>query len=154
VGYGGHSHWHNRSARTSSPVSHARLGHGLPLLVAWPGGLPCPWTEGTVDTVACTRPPGASGRANEVGPEGNSSPAVASSGAGWLGGVLAAGGRACQEPSGQIPPPWAWWENEAPTARVACSSLQASDWRMPTLYLTIWSCFVSSARSFLIRAFT
>jgi hypothetical protein len=27
-------------------------------------------------------------------------------------------------PSGQIPPPWAWWENEAPTARAACSSAQ------------------------------
>jgi hypothetical protein len=22
-------------------------------------------------------------------------------------------------PPGQIPPPWAWWENEAPTARAA-----------------------------------
>jgi hypothetical protein len=22
-------------------------------------------------------------------------------------------------PSGQIPPPWAWWENEAPTTRAA-----------------------------------
>jgi hypothetical protein len=28
-------------------------------------------------------------------------------------------------PSGQIPPPWAWWENEAPTTRAACSSSQA-----------------------------
>ncbi len=25
----------------------------LPLPVAWPGGLPCPWNRGTVDTVAC-----------------------------------------------------------------------------------------------------
>jgi hypothetical protein len=23
-------------------------------------------------------------------------------------------------PSGQIPPPWAWWENEAPIMRAAC----------------------------------
>jgi len=29
-------------------------------------------------------------------------------------------------PSGQIPPPWAWWENEAPTTRAACSSAQAA----------------------------
>src|SRR4029453_12689143 len=35
------------------------------------------------------------------------------------GGALAAGGRACHLPSGQIPPPWAWWENEAPAARAA-----------------------------------
>ena len=35
------------------------------------------------------------------------------------------GGRACQKPSGQIPPPWAWWENEAPAARAARSSSQA-----------------------------
>jgi hypothetical protein len=34
-------------------------------------------------------------------------------------------GRACQH-SGQIPPPWAWWENEAPTARAACGPRQAS----------------------------
>src|SRR5215217_4378888 len=31
----------------------AGLGHGLPLPGAWPGGLPCPWNRGTVDTVAC-----------------------------------------------------------------------------------------------------
>src|SRR6266516_4494412 len=29
-------------------------------------------------------------------------------------------------PSGQIPQPWAWWENEAPAARAACSSSQAA----------------------------
>src|SRR5215211_7406549 len=28
----------------------AGLGHGAPLPVAWPGGLPRPWTGGTVDT--------------------------------------------------------------------------------------------------------
>src|SRR4029450_8343638 len=35
----------------------AGLGHGVPLPVAWPGGLPCPWTRGTVDTVACRETP-------------------------------------------------------------------------------------------------
>jgi hypothetical protein len=25
----------------------------IPLLNAWPGGLLCPWTRGTVDAVAC-----------------------------------------------------------------------------------------------------
>src|SRR5215211_7007691 len=48
------------------------------------------------------------------------------SGAVLVGGALAAGGRVCQLPSGQIPPPWAWWENEAPAARAACSSSQAT----------------------------
>jgi hypothetical protein len=24
-----------------------------PSWIAWPGGLPCPWNRGTVDTVAC-----------------------------------------------------------------------------------------------------
>jgi hypothetical protein len=28
--------------------------------------------------------------------------------------------------AGQIPPPWAWWENEAPATRAACSSAQAA----------------------------
>jgi hypothetical protein len=42
-----------------------------------------------------------------------------------VGGALAAGGRACQGPPGQIPPPWSRRENEAPTARAACSSSQA-----------------------------
>jgi hypothetical protein len=44
---------------------------GSPPRVAWPGGLPCPWNRGTVDTVACKRPPGASDGANEVGPTGS-----------------------------------------------------------------------------------
>jgi hypothetical protein len=51
---------------------------------------------------------------------------VLGSGAGLVGGRLAAGGWACQEPSGQIPPPWAWWENEAPTTRDACGPCQAT----------------------------
>ncbi len=29
-------------------------------------------------------------------------------------------------PSGQLPPPWAWWENEAPTTRDAGGPYQAS----------------------------
>jgi hypothetical protein len=43
------------------------LGHGVPLPVAWPGGLPCPWTRGTVDTVACREAAGGKQRSNEVG---------------------------------------------------------------------------------------
>src|SRR6266702_19648 len=98
----------------------------IPLLNAWPGGLLCPWTRGTVDAVACLKAPGASDRANEVGYGSGGRPWVAS-GTGLVGGALAAGGRACQEPSGQIPPPWSWWENEAPTTRTArCPSQVAT----------------------------
>ena len=33
-----------------------RLGSvGASLLNAWPGGLPCPWNRGTVDTVTCSK---------------------------------------------------------------------------------------------------
>jgi hypothetical protein len=28
-------------------------------------------------------------------------------------------------PTGQIPPPWAWWKNEAPATRATCSPSQA-----------------------------
>jgi hypothetical protein len=68
--------------------------------------------------VACQQTPGASGGANEVGHR-SSSPAagrlrsrVGLVGAcGWGSGMPA--------PSGQIPPPGARWENEAPTTRAA-----------------------------------
>jgi hypothetical protein len=40
------------SAAQLQPVL-LELPHPLPLSVAWPGGLPCPWNRGTVDTVAC-----------------------------------------------------------------------------------------------------
>ena len=50
-------------------------------------------------------------------------------GSGWLA-ALAAGGRACQMPSGQIPPPWAWRENEAPATRAARGPLQVRSYRV------------------------
>src|SRR5829696_3659517 len=65
------------------------------------------------------RPPGASGGANEVGPFWIRLPTVVGSGAGLVGGACG-WGSGMPTPSGQIPPPWAWWENEAPTARAAC----------------------------------
>ena len=37
--------------------AHAGLGHDAALLNAWPGGLPCPWNRGTVNTVACQQSP-------------------------------------------------------------------------------------------------
>jgi hypothetical protein len=49
---------------------------------------------------------------------------VAGSGAGLVGGACG-WGSGMPAPSGQIPPPWARWENEAPAARAARSSAQA-----------------------------
>src|SRR5215218_7767732 len=56
-----------------------------PFLLPGRAGCPAPGTGGRWTPWHATRPPGASGEANEVG-----------SGAGLVGGVLAAGGRACQ----------------------------------------------------------
>jgi hypothetical protein len=99
--------------------------------VAWPGGLPCPWNRGTVDTVACresTRGKRRSQRSrpcDQVAGHGRLGCRVGWWGAcGWGSGMPA--------PSGQIPPPWAWWENEAPAARAARSSSQAQPVRLST----------------------
>jgi hypothetical protein len=40
------------SAAEFQPVL-LELSHACPFSVAWPGGLPCPWNRGTVDTEAC-----------------------------------------------------------------------------------------------------
>src|SRR5215212_183907 len=91
-----------------------------------PGRAVCPalGTGGRWTPWHAERPPGASDRANEVGPTGS----TAEHGrlgcrVGWWG--------ACGWGSGMPstvrpdPPPWAWRENEAPTTRAACSSAQA-----------------------------
>src|SRR4029450_10481200 len=54
----------------------------LPFPDAWPGGLPCPWTRGTVDTEAAARPPGTSGGGNDGGPDWIRAPGVAGRGGG------------------------------------------------------------------------
>jgi len=54
------------------------------------------------------------------------SPAVAGSGAELVGRGACGWGSGMPAPSGQIPPPWARWENEAPATRVACGPCQAS----------------------------
>src|SRR5215207_10295958 len=89
----------------------------LPLPGAWPGGLPCPWNRGTVDAVAC-RETIRGKRWSQRSRPLIRLPSGLGSGAGLVGGACG-WGRACQEPSGQIPPPWAWRENEAPAARAA-----------------------------------
>src|SRR5829696_9249456 len=44
---------------------------------------------------------------------------------GWLVGACG-WGSGMPAPSGQLPPPWAWWENEAPATRTARSPSQAA----------------------------
>jgi hypothetical protein len=61
----------------------------LPLPVAWPGGLPCPWNRGTVDAVACRETTRASGGANEVGPTGSGCRAGSAQVPSWLAALAA-----------------------------------------------------------------
>src|SRR5215211_8816174 len=82
-----------------------------------PGGRWTPWHA--------ARPPGASDGANEVG-HGSGLPAMGRLGCrvGWWSAC--GWGPGMPAPSGQIPPPWAWWENEAPTTRTVRSPSQAA----------------------------
>jgi hypothetical protein len=96
----------------------------LPLPVAWPGGLPCPWTRGTVDTVACCKTTRDKRWSQRSRPCDQDCRAGSAQEPGWL--VSACGwGSGMPAPSGQIPPPGARWENEAPVARAACGPSQA-----------------------------
>src|SRR5215203_1960490 len=62
----------------------------LPLPVAWPGGLPCPWNRGTVDAVACRETARGKRRSQRSRPWIRL-PSGLGSGAGLVGGALAAG---------------------------------------------------------------
>src|SRR5829696_3406062 len=92
-----------------------------------PGRAVCPalGTGGRWTPWHAERPPGASDRANEVGPTGSTAEhARLRSRVGWWG--TCGWGSGMPAPSGQIPPPWAWRENEAPTTRTARSPSQAA----------------------------
>jgi hypothetical protein len=104
--------------------AHACLGHGASLLNAWPAVCPALGTGGRWTP---RHAQGHQGQAAE--PTKSAIDQVAErarSGAGLVGGACG-WGSGMPAPSGQIPPPWAWWENEAPAARAACSSFQAYD---------------------------
>jgi hypothetical protein len=89
----------------------------VPFRPEMPGRADCPALEtgGRWTPWHATRPPGASDGANEVG-HASSQPSMLSLWPGWLVGRLRLGvGHASTV--GQIPPPWARVENEAPTTR-------------------------------------
>src|SRR4030095_9772466 len=75
--------------------AHAGLGHGASLLNAWPGGLPCPWTRGTVATVACREATRGKRWSQRSRPDWINRPPGPAQVPSWLA-ALAAGGRACQ----------------------------------------------------------
>src|SRR5215218_5921264 len=86
-----------------------------------PGRAVCPalGTGGRWTPWHAARPPGASDRATKSALLDQAADLLVGPRAELVGGALAAGGRACHLPSGQIPPPWARWENEAPATRAA-----------------------------------
>jgi hypothetical protein len=86
-----------------------------------PGGRWTPWHA--------ARPPGASDGANEVGHARDRRPR-AGSGAGVSWWRACGWGSGMPAPSGQIPPPWAWWEHEAPATRAACRPVPGSPGRV------------------------
>jgi hypothetical protein len=99
-----------------------------------PGRADCParGPRGTVDALACARPRGASRGANELGPSGSGAGLGPARVPSWLGGGACGWWSGMPPPSGQIPPSWAWWEIEAPTARAARGPSQAQPVRLST----------------------
>jgi hypothetical protein len=76
-------------------------------LVAWSDGLPCPWTRGTMDAVACRE----STRGQAVEPTKSACMKVAGRRPAQLPGWLVERprlGSGMPAPSGRLPPPWAW----------------------------------------------
>jgi hypothetical protein len=120
-----------------APASPTRRS-ACPFPVAWPGVCPALGTGGRWMPWHANRPPGASGRANEVG-HGSGLPAIGRLGSrvGWWGAC--GWGSGMPAPAGQIPPPWAWWENEAPATRAARSSPQVQPSGERTRYTAVAS---------------
>src|SRR4029453_2057419 len=97
--------------------AHARLGHAASLL-RMPGRAVCPalGTGGRWTPWHAKRTPGQAMEPTKSA-HLDQPPAVAGSGAGLVGGGACGWGSGMPAPSGQIPPPGAWWENEAPAPR-------------------------------------
>jgi hypothetical protein len=91
-----------------------------------PGRAVCPssWNRGPVDTVACRKAARGKQRSQRSRPSVN----VAAIGrlgcrVGWWSAC--GWGSGMPAPTGQVPPHFALWENEAPATRAACSPSQA-----------------------------
>jgi hypothetical protein len=104
--------------------AHAGLGHDVPFLV--PGRAVCP-ALGPGDGGCRGVPRELQGQATEptkAARSGSGCRAGSAQGSGWLVGRWRLGS-GMPAPSGQIPPPWARLENEAPTTRAARRPVQA-----------------------------
>ena len=113
------------TATLDRPTSRGSFALVCSRLDCLAGRSSCPWNRGTVDTVACRQTTRGKRRSQRSRPlhQGCRPWARLGCRVGWW---RACGwGSGMPAPSGQIPPPWAWWENEAPAARAACSSAQA-----------------------------
>ena len=110
--------------------AHAGLGHGasLPDCLAGRSALPLEPGDGGYRGM----PRDHQGQATEPTKSAmrSSSPAIGRLGCrvGWWSAC--GWGSGMPAPSGQIPPPWAWWENEAPTTRAARRPVPGSSRRM------------------------
>jgi hypothetical protein len=78
-----------------------------------------PLERGNGGRLACRRAAGGKLRSQRSRPDSIRLPAIGRLGCrvGWWGAC--GWGSGMPAPTGQIPPPWAWWENEAPTTRAA-----------------------------------
>jgi hypothetical protein len=104
--------------------AHAGLGHDAFLLNAWPGRCwPALGTGGWWMLWHADRPPWAAVEPTKSAMDQVAERARLGCRDGWWALRLGSGMAA---PSGQIPPPWARWENEAPATRAARGPLRAS----------------------------
>jgi hypothetical protein len=82
-----------------------------------------------VDAVACSEAARGKWWSQRSRPDWINCRPMGGSGAGLVGGACG-WGLGMPAPSGQIPPPWARWENEAPTTRAARRPVPGSSRRV------------------------
>ena len=113
------------SAAELQPVL-LELPHVCPFLNAWPVGLPCPWTRGTVATVACRKSTRGKRYSQRSRPSGQARRPWRARVPGWLVGRLRLGvGHAIYRPARSLHP-GRGGRTRLPTTRAARSSSQAT----------------------------